>query len=90
MNEQELKLDLMQSIRLLAAFQAMDMTAALGAKKCFGVSNRQACKIVEEMTGIKPKGNGRGRIRPAIQSADSTDALQGYLNWLSATGTPRS
>lgn len=89
MNEQELKLDLMQTIRLLAAFQAMDMTA-VGAKKCFGMSNRQACKVVEEMTGIKPKGNGRGRIRPAIQPTDSTDALQGYLNWLSATGAPRS
>ena len=78
-----IKLNGLQCARLLAAFQAMDMTAKYGGK-AFGVSNRRACQIVEELTGVKPVGPGRGRIQPQPQG--DGDILQQYMNWLANTG----
>lgn len=74
--------------RLLSAFQAMEMTARHNMEKCYGVSNRQACKIVEEITGIKPKGKGRGGIEPEKWYPESApdDPLQQYMWWLVNTG----
>ena len=78
----------LEQLRLLSAFQCMDMTAKFNITKGYGgVSNKQACKIVEEMTGIKPKGKGRGRIQPEMHGLESNDALQRYLQWLVDTGT---
>ena len=77
----ELTLNGAEALRLLSAFQAMSMTAARGGR-AFGVSNRQACRIVHELTGIKPQG--RGRIRPG--KLGDGDSLQQYINWLVSTG----
>lgn len=74
-----------QILRLLSAFQAMDMTAKYGGS-FYGASNRKACKIVEEITGIKPKGQGRGRIQPF--KLGEGDALDRYVAWLVDTGQP--
>lgn len=77
-----------EMMRLLSAFQAMHMTASLKLKKCYGVSNREACKIVEELTGIKPKGKARGRILPEMYGDEADDPLERYLKWLASTGIP--
>jgi hypothetical protein len=78
----------LDQLRLLSAFQCMDMTAKYGLAKGYGgVSNKQACKMVEEMTGIKPKGKGRGCIQPEMYGGDSEEPLQRYLQWLADTGT---
>jgi hypothetical protein len=75
-------------LRLLSAFQCMDMTAEFNMPKGYGgVSNKQACKMVEDLTGIKPKGKGRGRIQPEMRGNESDEALQRYLQWLVDTGT---
>ena len=78
----------MQIFRLLSAFQAMEMTACHNMSKAYGVSNRQACKIVEEITGIKPKGKGRGKIEPERYHPELApgDVLQQYVWWLVSTG----
>jgi len=81
--ENTIELNGIQVARLLAAFQAMDMTAKYGGK-AYGVSNRQACQIVEELTGVKPVGEGRGRIQP--QPSGPGDVVEQYMNWLAATG----
>lgn len=84
-----LQLSLLDQLRLLSAFQCMDMTAEFNMAKGYGgVSNKQACKIVEDMTGIKPKGKGRGRIQPEQRGNPAQPILQQYLQWLADTGTP--
>ena len=76
-----------EQLRLLSAFQCMDMTAKFGLSKGYGgFSNKQACQIVEEMTGIKPKSNGRRRVQPEMHG-DAVEPLQQYLQWLVDTGT---
>ena len=83
-----IQLNGLEMVRLLSAFQAMQMTAAHKMKKCYGVSNRGACKIVEELTGIKPKGKTRGRILPEKYGDESDEPLVQYLKWLTTTGIP--
>jgi len=81
----------LDQLRLLSAFQCMDMTAAYHMPKGYGgVSNKQACKMVEDLTGIKPKGKGRGRIQPELRGNESDEALERYLRWLVDTGSPVS
>jgi len=77
----ELTLNGFEALRLLSAFQAMDITSEYGGR-AFGVSNREACRIVHELTGIKPQG--RGRIAP--ERLGDGEPLQRYINWLVATG----
>jgi hypothetical protein len=78
----------LDQLRLLSAFQCMHMTAEFNMAKGYGgVSNKEASKIVENMTGIKPNGKGRGRIQPE-QRGESDEPLQQYLQWLVETGTP--
>lgn len=71
---------------LLSAFQAMDMTAKHGLKKAYGVSNKQACRLVERLTGVKPQGPARGRTLPE-QYGPHEDVLDRYLHWLFVEGT---
>jgi hypothetical protein len=75
----------LELMRLLSAFQAMEMTARHNMDRAYGVSNSQACDIVEEMTGIKPQGEGKIEPQKWYKHA-SNEVLQQYIWWLSGTG----
>lgn len=62
----------MEKIRLLSAFQALEMMGKHGFKKAYGVSKTEARKIIFDITGIKiergqtPKGRSLGEYFDSI------------------------
>jgi hypothetical protein len=46
---------MMEKIRLLSAFQALEMMGKHGFKKAYGVNKTTARKIIFDITGIKIK-----------------------------------
>ena len=61
----------MHKIRLLCAFQALEMMGKNGFKKAYGINKTTARKIIFDLTGIKMKRGQHAEGRTVEEYLDS-------------------
>ena len=61
----------MHKIRLLCAFQALEMMGKHGGKKAYGVTKTTARKIIFDLTGVKIKRGQHAEGRTVEEYFDS-------------------
>ena len=84
----ELALTFKGKLMLLGAFQTLEFTGrppdGLGFAKWGGYNNKQACKIIEEITTINPRRGSRKKVCPTNIDPNK-ELMPQYMDWLFRT-----